>query len=550
MQCRGSKEQIDAFCRLADILMPNRAAIASLYPDLDADGILRTMYQQYDKPVILSDGTNGSLYIEEGQITHVPAFQLEEVCDTVGAGDAFHGGVVYALEGERIGLIGLNDAGKKNFVDLLLGEQEVTDGQIQLCSRPCEPQSIDQANRCGVYHISRYTKLIDALSLEENMTIMDGSLHLFAHARQTAKLKKLQHLLEEAGFSEYRNMPVAKMPPAQKYLLEVLKAVLLGAKVLLLSDVLYVFDHKEDYSRLLDMLDFVQKKMITVVYISNRFRELLQSMDKVLVLQQGRLIKTFYQDTFSRTALEECLRVSDAKPLPPRSPLPAPQAEIMRVEGLRVGATVCDPLVLYAGEILGIYDDGTFAEVFTTELFGEGEKTARVYVDHKLVSHANYRNLYKHRIGLLHQVADRVYYENMSVRDNLLQMSFDSIGSTLGILHKRVLRYMVKQNQLRLKDLDDRRNLYKLSHRERFRVLLEMNRMMRLRVLTIINPSLYHDPIEAQMIYDYMTQQCKNNGAVFFISSSPTELFSGIADRVVRICKDGTVENIQSISQL
>lgn len=456
----------------------------------------------------------------------------------------------YALEGERIGLIGLNDAGKKNFVDLLLGELEVTDGQIQLCSQPYGPQSIDQANRCGVYHISRYTKLIDALSLEENMTIMNGGAHLFAHAKQTAKLKKMQELLEEAGYAECKNTPVDKMTPAQKYLLEVLKAVLLGAKVILLSDVLYVFDHKEDYSRLLDMLDFVQKKMITVVYISNRFRELLQSMDKVLVLQQGRLIKTFYQDTFSRTALEECLRVSEAEPLPPRSPLPAPQEEIMRIEGLRIGSTVCAPLVLYAGEILGIYDDGIFAEVFTTELFAEGEKTARVYVDHKLVPHANYRNLYKHRIGLLHQVADRVYYENMSVRDNLLQMSFDSIGSRLGILHKRVLRYMVKQNQLRLKDMDDRKNLYKLTHRERFRVLLEMNRMMRLRVLTIINPSLYHDPIEAQMIYDYMTQQCENNGAVFFISSSPTELFSGIADRVVRVCKDGTVQNIQHISQL
>jgi ribokinase len=71
--------------------------MASLYPDMDIQQIALALYEEYQKPVILSDGANGAFFVERGRLVHQKTYPLKEVSDTVGAGDSFHGGVVFAL---------------------------------------------------------------------------------------------------------------------------------------------------------------------------------------------------------------------------------------------------------------------------------------------------------------------------------------------------------------------------------------------------------------------------------------------------------------------
>lgn len=96
-QCGGTAEQIDAFCRLGDVLMPNAAAMESVYPGMGVERIALTMHGAYKKPVVLSHGSSGAFFADNGRLIHKEAYRLEEISDAVGAGDAFHGGVVFAL---------------------------------------------------------------------------------------------------------------------------------------------------------------------------------------------------------------------------------------------------------------------------------------------------------------------------------------------------------------------------------------------------------------------------------------------------------------------
>ncbi|HWR22717.1 MAG TPA: carbohydrate kinase family protein [Feifaniaceae bacterium] len=96
-QCVGTKEEFERICSLADILMPNAAAMTTLYPERTDIEIAVNMHEEFKKPVIMSAGGNGAYYIDDaGALRHKPAYRVE-VADTVGAGDAFHGGVAYAL---------------------------------------------------------------------------------------------------------------------------------------------------------------------------------------------------------------------------------------------------------------------------------------------------------------------------------------------------------------------------------------------------------------------------------------------------------------------
>ncbi len=96
-QCGAAPEDVARLFSSGDYLMPNLTAMLSLYPSQSAEEIAKSMYGKYGCAVILSMGEAGSaLYDGRGKFTVIGSTPVDAV-DTVGAGDAFHGGVVFGL---------------------------------------------------------------------------------------------------------------------------------------------------------------------------------------------------------------------------------------------------------------------------------------------------------------------------------------------------------------------------------------------------------------------------------------------------------------------
>ena len=96
-QCEFEPGQIRRAFSGADLLIPNRSAVASIYPGLSARELARTMCNEYGTPVVVTVGDEGAWYATPGE---EPVYQppvATEVVDTVGAGDAFHGGLLFGL---------------------------------------------------------------------------------------------------------------------------------------------------------------------------------------------------------------------------------------------------------------------------------------------------------------------------------------------------------------------------------------------------------------------------------------------------------------------
>ena len=100
-QCVGTTAEFDAVCRLADVLTPNCGAMRSIYPGLVPDELAQRMAADYGVTTVVTAGSEGAYACEpRGSVTHVPADAVD-VIDTVGAGDAFHGGLLSALSRGR-----------------------------------------------------------------------------------------------------------------------------------------------------------------------------------------------------------------------------------------------------------------------------------------------------------------------------------------------------------------------------------------------------------------------------------------------------------------
>jgi len=102
----GSQEDLAASLKLVDVLKPCKAAAKELTGESDYEKIVQELLTIGPKIVAMTLGADGCLIATQEAVVHVPAFQVD-VVDTTGAGDAFMGGLSYALlqgwDAERVG---------------------------------------------------------------------------------------------------------------------------------------------------------------------------------------------------------------------------------------------------------------------------------------------------------------------------------------------------------------------------------------------------------------------------------------------------------------
>jgi ribokinase len=92
----GSEAELMDALKMTDVLKPCKAAARELTGENDFDAIARKLLSFGPKVVAMTMGGEGCLIATRDSIVHKPAFKVD-VVDTTGAGDAFMGGLSFAL---------------------------------------------------------------------------------------------------------------------------------------------------------------------------------------------------------------------------------------------------------------------------------------------------------------------------------------------------------------------------------------------------------------------------------------------------------------------
>jgi sugar/nucleoside kinase (ribokinase family) len=103
----GTEDGLKEALRLTDVLKPCKAAARELTGETDYEKMARRLLALGPELVAITMGLEGSLIASADKMTHVPAFKIK-IVDSTGAGDAFMGGLSYALlqswDHERVGV--------------------------------------------------------------------------------------------------------------------------------------------------------------------------------------------------------------------------------------------------------------------------------------------------------------------------------------------------------------------------------------------------------------------------------------------------------------
>lgn len=206
----------------------------------------------------------------------------------------FAGGVV-ALDkvtidirtGEVLALLGENGAGKSTLVKILYGVYSADEGSIYINGRRVDIPSPVEAIKHGIVMVSQYPQLIDTLSVAENLALGLEAFNVFTSIKKISSF--ILEKSREFGVKVDPWEKVWRLTYTQKQLIEMLRAMLLNARVILLDEALTYLPLEEKKKFYKFIKEFTAKGGSAVV-ITHKIPEALGVADRIAVLRKGKLV--------------------------------------------------------------------------------------------------------------------------------------------------------------------------------------------------------------------------------------------------------------------
>ncbi|MFO1273074.1 MAG: ABC transporter ATP-binding protein [Rubrivivax sp.] len=244
--------------------------------------------------------------------------------------------------GEVLALLGENGAGKSTLVSILFGHYVADVGTIEVEGRPLPPGEPRAALAAGIGMVHQHFTLADNLSVLDN--VMLGSESLWQpFSRRAAARAALLEAAQRFGLEVRPEASVAALSVGERQRVEILKALVRGARILILDEPTAVLTPQEVAS-LFSTLKRMVAEGLSIIFISHKLDEVLAVSHRIAVLRGGRLVALRSAAGAGKAELAEAM-VGRSVPPPVR-------------RAHEPGAVVCSlpgtPLSVRAGEVLAI----------------------------------------------------------------------------------------------------------------------------------------------------------------------------------------------------
>ena len=189
--------------------------------------------------------------------------------------------------GEIHAIMGANGAGKSTLMKILFGLEQPTSGEILMNGQPVAITSPSKAISLGIGMVHQHFMLVPSLTVAENIVLGMAP----TKSKVLVDYKKAVQIAEENA-AKYNlridpNAKVMDIPVGMKQKVEILKALVRGAKVLILDEPTAVLTTQET-AELFKELIALKNQGFTLVFISHKLKEIKQITDRLTIVRGGR----------------------------------------------------------------------------------------------------------------------------------------------------------------------------------------------------------------------------------------------------------------------
>ena len=254
--------------------------------------------------------------------------------------------------GEIMGLIGENGAGKSTLIKIICGIYQATSGQIYLEGKPVSIPDYITAKHLGIGIVPQEFNLINSLTVYENI-FLGNEIHKGALLDKKAMRELATEQLAQLKMPVDVNRLVSELSVAEKQMVEISKAMILDARILILDEPTTTLTGHE-VETLFALMKKLKAKGVTMIYISHKLQEIKTICDRVTTLRDGILIGVDEVSEVDEKDLARKMVGRDFSQVFPPKLVRITGEEMLSVENFSIEGLLHDiSFTLRKGEILG-----------------------------------------------------------------------------------------------------------------------------------------------------------------------------------------------------
>lgn len=233
--------------------------------------------------------------------------QMKGITKVYPNGIAANQGVDFNVKrGEIHALMGENGAGKSTLMKMLFGLEQPTEGEIYVNGEKVSLTSPTVAISKGIGMVHQHFMLVPNLTVAENMVLgMEPK-----HKGMFMDYKKAVEITEEYA-KKYNlhvdpNAKVRDIPVGMKQKVEILKALVRGAKILILDEPTAVLTTQET-EELFKELVHLKEQGYTMIFISHKLHEIKQITDRLTIMRSGKSMGVYQTADISKEEISRLM---------------------------------------------------------------------------------------------------------------------------------------------------------------------------------------------------------------------------------------------------
>ncbi len=440
-------------------------------------------------------------------------------------------------KGEILGIIGLSGAGKTAVSNILAGLDTIDEGTIFFNEQPVIGHNVNIGKRFKIFTIRNKGMLIPQLSIAENIFIIKKNSFKKLLINQKAINQQAKLILSEVGIDIPPQTRARELSHAQQHLVELAKAVAVGANLIVLDDITDSYTLRET-SMLKETIGKLKSKGFTFLFESHRPDELIDFSDRITIMRDGRNVKTLYSGEYDKNNILSLMVGSEFKERFER-------ADTLTEEVVLEVMNLCSDKIhdisfkLHKGEILGILDLTNRANVEIYNLLSGAVQPAagNILLDGSRIYIRNLSQAISRGIGLVPEGANNTaLLQNMSYAENLVFLLLKKMSGHFMYINKRTTDFIAREYSRMLEIGEEYRNtpIHAFDASIKQKIMLHRWLLYHPKILVCANLGKRVDVLSRKISYEFINEAAKKGIGVLLATSDLTEA-ANVCDRVIII---------------
>ena len=442
------------------------------------------------------------------------------------------GGTVHALLGE-------NGAGKSTLIKIITGVYVADTGSMKVNGQEKSFNNPIESTEAGIAVVHQERNLIPEFSVEENITLHNPPLR-FGVIDRAERTRLAKQALQTLGFEIDLNERVKNLSVAQMQLVEIAKALVTNAKIILLDEPTASITGSET-TKLFDVVRKLKAQGTAVLFVSHKLEEVYEICDTVTVLRDG--VSVLESKPLSDFKQGEIVDLMVGRHLAERKnvirKIDRTQTPVIELKNLSTALGHKNiNLSLYPGEVLGMYGlVGAGRSELARSILGLHAVTAgEIILNGNQIKIKNFRDaLHKFRIGYVTENRkEEGLFLDFPVRKNISVTILSKILQKLSIINPKKEDDVASKyvDRLGIKVVDNNQLALTLSGGNQQKVSVSKWLAAETKILVIDEPTVGVDVRTKASFHELITQLADEGLSIILISSDLAEMVA-IADRIL-----------------